>query len=74
LSSGRLNIFNSIGFIGLVVFFAVVLTSLVFSSPAPVRPPVDDYLAEWSWLMQAQPPAEARTGMLLRPAVPKPLR
>jgi len=64
-----MKIFNSIGFIGLVVFCAVVLTSIVFSAPAPVTPPLTDYLAEWSWLMQAEP-AGSHTGAQIPQAVP----
>jgi hypothetical protein len=49
-----MKMFNSIGFIGLVVFCAVILTSIVSSAPAPVAPPLSEYLSEWSWLMQAE--------------------
>ena len=59
--------FNSIGFIGLVVFCAVVLTSIVLSAPAPLAPPLSESLSEWSWLMQAEP-AGVHAGALLRPA------
>jgi hypothetical protein len=69
LRTRRMKVFNSIGFIGLVVFCAVVLTSIVFSAPAPVTPPLTDYLAEWSWLMQAEP-AGSSAGALIPPAVP----
>ena len=55
MRAGRMKVFNSIGFIGLVVFCAVILTSIVFSAPAPVAPPLTDYLSQWSWLMQAEP-------------------
>jgi hypothetical protein len=70
LRTDRIKVFNSIGFIGLVVFCAVVLTSLVFSAPAPVAPPLTKYLSEWSWLMQAEP-LEPRSVPLLQPADPK---
>lgn len=68
LRTDRIKIFNSIGFIGLVVFCAVVLTSLVFSAPAPVAPPLSEYLSEWSWLMQAEPPESRPGSLLLQPA------
>ncbi|MEZ5543565.1 MAG: hypothetical protein R3F42_16245 [Pseudomonadota bacterium] len=62
-----MKMFNSIGFIGLVVFCAVVLTSIVFSAPATVAPPLAEHLAEWPWLLQAQTPATAPAALL--PAV-----
>lgn len=54
MRSVGMKMFNSIGFIGLVVFCAVVLTSIVLSAPAPVVPPLSEYLTEWSWLMHAE--------------------
>ena len=50
-----MRVFNSIGFIGLVVFCAAVLTSIVFSAPAPVAPVPDDFSSEWTWLVPAAP-------------------
>lgn len=65
--------FNSIGFIGLVVFCAVVLTSIVFSAPAPVVPPLSEYLTEWSWLIQAEPAGMSADSLLpqIVPAMPR---
>lgn len=56
LRSGRMRLFNSIGFIGLVVFCAVVLTVFVLSAPASVAPDLNEFPSKWPWLMPDMPP------------------
>jgi hypothetical protein len=43
LSAGRLKVFNSLGFIALIVFIAVLLTSVSLSSPAERNPFVTEF-------------------------------
>ena len=69
MRAGRIKLFNSIGFIGLVVFCAVVLTSIVFSAPAPVAPPLIVNLSGWPLIMQAEP-AGPFSSSLVRQAGP----
>ena len=67
LKTGGLKVFNSFGFIALVVFMAVLLTSVSLSIPAGRKP----VAAELSLVHPHMKPSAQRFGQLIRQHPPR---